>query len=294
MGRALEAECAEARDVFDRVSQACGRDMRAICFEMEPPELRQTQNAQLALFTVGLAAAACFRAEIGEGAQPAAFAGHSVGEFTALAAAGAISVEAGARLVMRRGEIMAESGARRPGGMAAVIGLDAERLEAICGSQSMGAVVIANDNCPGQLVISGDMDAVQAATAEAHNAGARRVIPLDVSGAFHSPLMAESAQEFASELAQVEFQVPEAPVYSNVLAAPGEDWPDLLRRQLEGRVRWREESAAMIQAGIHRFVELGPGSVLAGLIRRVDRVAEVKSAGCPASLREAAQWVQQI
>jgi [acyl-carrier-protein] S-malonyltransferase len=291
MGRALEAECAEARDVFDRVSQACGRDMRAICFEMEPPELRQTQNAQLALFTVGLAAAACFRAQAS--AAPAAFAGHSVGEFTALAAAGALSVEAGAQLVMRRGEIMAESGARRPGGMAAVIGLEAERLEAICQAQSMGAVVIANDNCPGQLVISGDMDAVQAATAEAHNAGARRVIPLDVSGAFHSPLMAESAKEFAGELAQVEFQSAEAPVYSNVLAAPGSDWPDLLRRQLEGRVRWREESAAMVQAGIHRFVELGPGNVLAGLIRRVDCAADVKSAGCPASLREAAQWVEQ-
>ncbi len=291
MGRALEAECAEARDVFDRVSQACGRDMRVICFEMEPPELRQTQNAQLALFTVGLAAAACFRAQTD--ARPAAFAGHSVGEFTALAAAGSLSVESGARLVMRRGEIMAESGARRPGGMAAVIGLEAERLEAVCQAQSMGAVVIANDNCPGQLVISGDMDAVQAATAEAHNAGARRVIPLDVSGAFHSPLMAESAAEFAAELALVEFNEPEAPVYSNVLAAPGSDWPALLRSQLEGRVRWREESAAMIQAGIHRFVELGPGSVLAGLIRRVDRNAEVKSAGCPASLREAAQWIQQ-
>jgi len=176
--------------------------------------------------------------------------------------------------------------------MAAVIGIEAGPLQAICEGPTLGQVVIANDNCPGQLVISGDVDAVQAATAEAHNAGARRVIPLDVSGAFHSPLMADSAQEFSEELARVQFGAPAAPVYSNVLAAPGDDWARLLRSQLEGRVRWREQCGAMHAAGAARFLELGPGQVLCGLIRRTVKAADCRAAGCSATVAEAAAWLE--
>jgi [acyl-carrier-protein] S-malonyltransferase len=274
MGRDLFEQFAEARETFAICSEATGVDLQALCFESDEATLRQTQNAQLALYVCGVAAWRCLMSRVGE-SRPTAMAGHSVGEYAALAASGVVSIADGAKLVRRRGELMAAAGSDRRGTMAAVLGLDVDSvvrcLEEV---RSSGTVVIANDNCPGQLVISGDEDAVLAATAALNDRGARRVIPLNVSGAFHSPLMHESAVQMASALEAVEFRVPVhgITVYSNVTAEPVVDvgeWCRLLVEQLESPVRWRELVGNMVSSGIGMVVECGVGEVLCGLNRRI-------------------------
>lgn len=282
MGRSLYETYEEARRTFDEVSQAIGRDVATLCFESTEETLRQTQNAQIALFTCGVAA---YRSL---GIVPTAFAGHSVGEYAALAAAEIVSLGDGARLVERRGELMAASGDRRPGTMAAILGLERTELEAVCALVD-GTCVIANDNCPGQLVISGDVNAVQAASALAVEKGAKRALPLNVSGAFHSPLMEEPAREMALALAEVRFAEGVAPVYSNVTARPVDDaaaWRDLLERQLKSPVLWTGSVRNMIADGLDTFVECGAGEVLSGLIRRIDREATCYRVVDPATLGE--------
>jgi [acyl-carrier-protein] S-malonyltransferase len=282
MGQDLYSTYPTARTVFDEVSRAVGKDVAALCFESTEEELRETQNAQIALFTCGMAA---FRAlDLGA----AAFAGHSVGEYAALAAAQVVTLADGARLVERRGEVMAAAGGQRPGTMAAVLGLERQELEVVCASVE-GTCVIANDNCPGQLVISGDVNAVQAASALAVERGAKRALPLNVSGAFHSPLMEDPAREMAVALRTVEFGTGTAPVYSNVTARPVDDptqWPDLLERQLKSPVLWTGSVHNMISDGFDTFVECGAGEVLSGLIRRIDRDAKCFRVVDPATLEE--------
>lgn len=271
MGEDLYHNDSFARQVFDQVQQATGINVASLCFTSDEETLRQTQNTQIALYTCGLAAYLALDAAMPE-LQPVAMAGHSVGEYAALAAAGKISIEEGARLVRKRGEIMARAGADRPGAMSAVLGLTAEELQHILDSATFdGEVVIANDNCPGQLVISGDRDAVQAASVLAGERGAKRVLPLPVSGAFHSPLMKSSAEEMAVDLAKARFGSSEIPVYSNVTTQPGEDWASLLQQQLESPVRWTESVQQMIADGVTTFVECGSGEVLTGLVRRIDK-----------------------
>lgn len=272
MGKELFDAFSEARAVFSEVADATGVDIAKLCFETDEETLRQTQNAQLALYTCGLAALATCEL------KPEAFAGHSVGEYAAVVAAGVLSVGEGAKLVRTRGELMAESGQARPGTMAAILGLERDALQAVCESVE-GTCVIANDNCPGQLVISGDVAAVQAAMAKAQEAGAKRALPLNVSGAFHSPLMAEAAAKMGESLNAAPFgAVPQVTdVYANVTASKIEharEWPDLLRRQLENPVRWTESVQAMRRDGFTRFIECGSGEVLGGLIRRIDKEAE--------------------
>lgn len=278
MGRELVDRFLPAAEVFELCSSATGLDLHRICFELDEETLRQTQNAQIALYACGVAA---FRA-LGA-PRAAAFAGHSVGEYAALAAAGVFSVEDGARLVKRRGELMASSGSERPGTMAAVLGLERPDLEAVCreASTTDSVVVIANDNCPGQLVISGDVEAVGRASALASEKGAKRVIPINVSGAFHSPLMERPARQMGDSLAQAVYKAPSAPVYANVTAAAvstGEPWARLLEDQLRNPVRWTESVVAMRAAGITTFVECGSGEVLCALIRRIDRDATTMAA----------------
>ncbi|MCA0360216.1 MAG: ACP S-malonyltransferase [Armatimonadetes bacterium] len=271
MGEDLYHNDSFARQVFDQVQQATGINVASLCFTSDEETLRQTQNTQIALYTCGLAAYLALDAAMPE-LQPVAMAGHSVGEYAALAAAGKISIEEGARLVRKRGEIMARAGADRPGAMSAVLGLTAEELQHILDSATFdGDVVIANDNCPGQLVISGDRDAVQAASVLAGERGAKRVLPLPVSGAFHSPLMKSSAEEMAVDLAKARFGASEIPVYSNVTTRPGDDWAKLLQQQLESPVRWTESVQQMIADGVTTFVECGSGEVLTGLVRRIDK-----------------------
>lgn len=276
MGRELYEAFPSARAVFERVSDAVGRSLATVCFEMDEETLRETRNAQIALFTCGLAAFEALRLALPR-VTWSGFAGHSVGEYAALVAAGILEIEDGARLVDRRGEVMADSGRDRPGTMAAVLGLEVEALEAICREASCGdeVVVVANDNCPGQLVISGDRAAVARASESASARGAKRVIPLNVSGAFHSPLMAEPARRLAEALRRATFR-PGGNVYANVTARVQPDpaaWPALLEEQLVAPVRWTESIRAMRADGCRTFVEFGVGDVLTGLLRRIDRDA---------------------
>jgi [acyl-carrier-protein] S-malonyltransferase len=257
-----------ARGVFAEVSDAVGRDISALCFESDEDELRKTQNAQIALYTCGVAAFRVLSSEAG--IVPTAFAGHSVGEFAAVHCSGAISLSDGAKLVARRGALMANA---PKGTMAAILGMEMADLKAVCESVG-GFVVVANDNCPGQLVISGEISAVEKAGEKAKENGAKKVMPLNVSGAFHSPLMVQSGLHFAEALSSVTWTEQNFPVYANVIASAVTNsgkWTDLLQRQLASNVRWTESVQAMIAAGITDFIECGSGEVLTGLLKRIDK-----------------------
>lgn len=270
MGEELYHHNTFARQVFDQVETATGVNVANLCFNSDEQTLRQTQNAQLALYTCSLAAYFALKDRCPD-VEVKGMAGHSVGEYAALAAAGIVSLESGAKLVQRRGDIMARAGQLRPGGMAAVLGLNRAEIESALATVSNGVVVVANDNCPGQLVISGDLDAIAEATALLNERGARRVLPLNVSGAFHSPLMEESAEAMRIALDETPFHPSAIPVYSNVTSQPGSDWPDLLERQLKSPVQWTGTMEQMISDGFEIFIECGAGEVLLGLLRRVDK-----------------------
>jgi [acyl-carrier-protein] S-malonyltransferase len=280
MGRELFEAREEARDVFTRVHEATGVDTEELCFRLDEESLRQTQNAQLALYTCGLAAFRC----LPDSVKVEAVAGHSVGEYAALAASGALTVEDSARLVKVRGDLMAKSGETWPGTMAAVLGLDRDLLQAACDSAE-GIVVIANDNCPGQLVISGEVSAVEAAGEKAKELGAKRVLPLNVSGAFHSPLMEAPAIEMGKALREASWSRPAITVYANVTASPLDgDYATTLERQLLKAVRWTESVRHMVRDGVDTFIECGVGEVLSGLIRRTDKEVRTLQVNDPASL----------
>jgi len=276
MGKELYDLRPESRDVFNRVAEATGVDIAKLCFETDEDTLRLTQNAQLALYTCGVAAWSCLNAHL-QGVVPVdAVAGHSVGEYAALAAAEVVTIEQGAKLVQTRGQIMARAGEKQPGTMAAVLGLERLELEGVC-YETPGIVVIANDNCPGQLVISGEIEAVAKAGENAVAAGAKRVLPLNVSGAFHSPLMEESAVEMRAALDAATFAPGRLRVFSNVTAQPVVQqgvWPDLLERQLKSPVRWTETIQNMVNEGVDTYIECGVGDVLTGLLKRIHREAK--------------------
>lgn len=282
MGQALVEEFPEAASVFDRVSQALGQDVRKTLWETDEDTLRQTQNAQVGLYTVGLAAWEVLKARVPEGTVEAA-AGHSVGEYAAIAAAGVVSLEVGARLVAERGRLMSEVSG---GAMAAVLGLDRVALDAAC-AEAGGLVVVANDNSPGQLVISGESEAVAKAGEVASAKGAKRVIPLNVSGAFHSPLMERPAFAMRQALQTASFGYGNLKVYANVTAEPVtevSEWKGLLELQLQRPVRWTETIQNMRRDGVRIFIECGSGEVLSGLLRRIDKEAKGLNVGDPESL----------
>ena len=266
MGKDVFDASGAAREVFTKVSETLGVDVAKLCFESDEETLRATNNAQIALFTVGVATyrASEINADV--------FAGHSIGEYAALVCAGTLSLEDGARLVRRRGELMASAGDLTPGTMAAVLGLEipliSETLEKVD-----GIVVVANDNCPGQTVISGAVEAVTAAIPLLQEAGAKRVLPLNVSGAFHSPLMTEPSRQMAQALADAVFQTGK-PVYANVTTKPvldPSDWRGILEQQLRDQVRWTDSVRNMIADGVTEFIEFGPGEVLCGMLKRIDK-----------------------
>ncbi len=268
MGRSLYESFSECRAVFDEVSEAVELDLKQICFDLAEEELRATQNAQLALFTCGVAAWSALGARLAS--KPALFAGHSIGEYAAVVSAGAVSLADGARLVARRGELMSQA---PKGTMAAVLGLDREVLVEVC--LGVGPdVVVANDNCPGQLVISGSVESVQVASERAAAAGAKRVLPLNVSGAFHSPLMESASVQMREALDAAGWLTQHTPVVANVTTeAVTSGWPNLLSQQLQSSVRWTESVQAMLANGVTTFVECGSGEVLTGLLRRIDKEA---------------------
>lgn len=258
----LEAEVAA-------LDEAIGASVKDLCLNLDADTLRQTQNAQVALFSCSVLA---WKALIDRGIRPDFAAGHSVGEYAALVAGGVLSASDGARLVRKRGELMAKAGQLRSGGMLAPLGLTIEQLEPLCeqASEPDSVVVIANDNCPGQIILSGDLSALERITPLLSEAGARKVMALPVSGAFHSPLMQPLSEEFYAFLKEFEFAAPKVPVVANVTAQPEvAGWPELLRDQLVGRVRWTETVGTLRQLGTTHFVECGVGEVLSGLAKRI-------------------------
>jgi [acyl-carrier-protein] S-malonyltransferase len=287
MGAALADTHAAARAVFEDADRVLGFSLSRLCFDGPDEELTRTQNAQPALLAHGAAAWAAIR----EVAAPhvRAAAGHSLGEFTAYHAAGAMALEAALRVVRRRGELMAESGAARPGAMAAILGLDEGAVERACSqAQDAGIVVPANYNAPDQLVISGEVAAVEKAMTLAKDAGAKRAIRLNVSGAFHSPLMSVAEPGLRAALDGAAVISPAFPVLANVTAEPVRDGPsavDLLVRQLASPVRWTATIRALVASHpAALFVELGPGSVLANLVRRIAPGAETAACGTGADV----------
>ncbi len=287
MGKDLYDLYPEVRQVFDTADSILGISLSKLCFEGPEEELRLTVNTQPALFTTSVA---CLRMLEQNGIRPDATAGHSIGEYAALVAAGALPFEQGLKLVRKRAELMQEAAAQHPGTMAAVIGLDSDAVRAICEKASdAGIVDVANYNSPGQVVISGEIKAVEAASECAKEAGAKRVLPLNVSGGFHSRLMSSAAEQLGAALTAAEFTDAAIPVIANVTAdyvQKADDIRRCLAQQVAGSVLWDKSVARMAADGVDRFVEVGPGKVLAGLIKRIADTAEVKGVGDVASLQQ--------
>jgi [acyl-carrier-protein] S-malonyltransferase len=279
MGRDLVEAFPAARALYDEANEALGFDLSRVMFDGPEDELTATRNAQPALLVHSVAALRLIEDRLG----PVSFtAGHSLGEFSAHVAAGTLSFSDAVRAVRRRGELMYASGEERPGTMAAVLGMDDADVEAVCASVESGVCVPANFNSPGQIVISGDVAGVEEGMERALEAGAKKAVRLQVSGAFHSPLMQDAADGLEAFLAELPFADPTVPVVSNVTAAPvtsGDEARDLLVRQVTSPVRWAASVRHMVEAGATRFLEVGPGSVLRGLQRRIAREAPCTSVG---------------
>jgi [acyl-carrier-protein] S-malonyltransferase len=282
MGRAIAAEYPEARAVFDEASEAVGFDVARLCFEGPIEELTRTEKQQPALVATSIA---CLRAVESLGVKPDFVIGHSVGEYSALAAAEALADRDALALVGERGRATAEAAAERPGTMAAVLGLDDAVVEELCAG--IENVWPANCNCPGQVVVSGENSAVDLLLERAGEAGARRTVKLRVSGAFHSPLVESAAKRLRPALESVTFSEPATPFMSTVTARveDAQRLVDLLVQQLTGPVKFTQAVRGLIQEGVELFVEIGPGQVLSGLLRRCDRSLKAVSVGDPESLR---------
>ena len=285
MGQDLYETYPEARELFDVADEILGYSLSAICFAGPEEELRQTRITQPAVFVHSVAA---WKLLDSAGFHPDMVAGHSLGEYSALVAAGALQFQEAVELVKRRSELMQLAGSENPGTMAAVIGLDDDQVVQLCDQASHSAVVVAaNFNAPGQVVVSGAHSAVDQLGKLAKEAGARKVVPLAVDGAFHSPLMAPAAEEMASVLNGATFHTPNIPVITNVTANPVTD-PEQLRIQLVEQitqpVRWAESVERMRGMGLTNALEVGPGAVLQGLMRRIDRKVVVSPAGTGAEI----------
>lgn len=280
MGKDLYSEFTEARDVFDAADDILGFSISKICFYGPEDDLKQTINTQPALFVTSVA---CCRILMDNGIKPDVVAGHSIGEYAALTAAGAVRFEDALPLVRKRGELMNKAASEHPGTMAAVIGLDASKVREACeAASSVGVVEIANYNSSAQIVISGEVDAVSAASSIMKEAGARKVMPLTVSGAFHSSLMKQASEALAVELRNTPFNSAVIPVIANISAdyvCEADDIRSALASQIAGSVRWEETMQKMASDGITQYVEVGPGKVLTGLLKRAVESAELFNAG---------------
>ncbi len=290
MGRELYDAFPESREVFEAADRALGDSISRTCFEGTEEELALTENTQPAIMTVSVAA---LRALENRGLRPAATAGHSLGEYSAHVAAGTFDFEDAVRAVRSRGRFMQRAVKVGEGAMAAVIGLDGAEVDRICAEAAAGEVVsAANMNGPGQVVIAGNKGAVERAIEAVSAAGAMRSILLPVSAPFHCSLMRPAAEELRPVLDAIQFSDPTVPVYTNVDAAPvleaGEARTALIR-QVVAPVRWQELIAAMLAAGIDRFLEVGPGRVLSGLMKRISRKVEILAVGDAAGVERAVE-----
>jgi [acyl-carrier-protein] S-malonyltransferase len=310
MGADLAAQNAAAQAIFQAADDALGFALSDRCFHGPEDALKETINAQPAITTVSLAALAAWRETAGA-VQPDFVAGHSVGEYTALIAAGAVPMAAGLRLVRERGRLMQHEATVCAGGMAAVLGLDADQLAAICAQAEAevagnphlpqhpgaGKVVVANDNAPGQIVISGERTALERAMVLAQEAGAKRVIPLAVSGAFHSPVMSPAAPALAQAIAAAGIHDAPIPIVANITAQPISAAGDLaaeLAQQIAAPVQWvRSVQWLTTTGGVETFVEFGAGQVLAGLIKRITKGVTVLPAGTPTEIAATAAALRE-
>lgn len=273
MGKDIYENSAEARALFEQANEILGFRITDIMFAGTPEELKETKVTQPAVFLHSVILAKAL------GVKPDAVAGHSLGEFSALVVAGALSFEDGLKLVSKRAMAMQRCCEQQPGGMAAVLGLDDKSVEEVCASVD-GVVVGANYNCPGQLVISGANEAVDEACVKLKEAGARRALRLPVGGAFHSPLMEPARQELEAAIAEANFMAPSCPVYQNVDAQPYTDAEAIkcnLIAQLTAPVRWTQIVEKMVGDGVTEFTEVGPGTVLQGLVTKVSRDVKAES-----------------
>lgn len=284
MGREIAEAVPEAMDVYRVGSAATGLDLARLCFEAPLAELVETEVQQPALVTTSLAILAALRTR---GLRPDVVVGHSVGEFAALASVGALGTGEAIGLVRERGLAMAEAAKQRPGAMAAILGLEDEQVETLC--RKILGVWPANYNCPGQIVVSGEHEAVEECCAEAESLGARRAIKLRVSGAFHSPLVARAADRLKPAIDRVRFSEPMAPFMSTVTAKiePAQRLASLLIDQLTAPVRFTQAAHELMRNGVETFVEVGPGNVLSGLVKRIDRRVRTISVNDLASLEKA-------
>lgn len=285
MGQDLYEELPAARAVFDAADAALGFPLSRLCFEGPEDELTRTVNTQPALVThaIGALVGAIEAGSVTAG--PAFVAGHSLGEYAALIATRAVPFEAGLRLVRERGRLMQEACDTVPGTMAAIIGLEAGPLAEVCAAHGAS---LCNVNAPGNVTIGGTREAVEAASAAATEAGASRVVPLNVAGAFHTPLMQPAADGMRAVLAGATFAAPAVPVVSNVTAqalTAGSAFADELVDQITSPVQWVDSVRAMLDGGVTSFVEFGPGRVLTGLVRRIERDATLRNVGTAAEAR---------
>ncbi len=285
MGKDLYETNDTARALFDRANEILGFDITKIMFEGTPEELKQTKVTQPAVFLHSVITAIC----LGDKCTPDMVGGHSLGEFSALVAAGALNFEDGLRLVSARAQAMQKACEAQPSTMAAIIGLPDEQVEAVCAEVAGegGIVVPANYNNPGQLVISGTVDAINTACEKLKAAGAKRAMPLPVSGAFHSPLMQPAKDELQRAIEATEFHQPKCPVYQNVDGKAHTE-PDEIKQnliaQLTASVRWTQEVQAMLAAGATEFYECGPGKALQGMIGKIAKGMEGLTVGSAADL----------
>jgi [acyl-carrier-protein] S-malonyltransferase len=288
MGRDIARAVPEAMAVFRSGSEASGLDLRRLCFEAALEDMVETEVQQPALVATSLAVLAALRAR---GIEPDYVVGHSVGEFAALAAADSVGVAETIGLVRERGLAMAEAAKERPGSMAAILGLEDEVVERIC--RRIFGVWPANYNCPGQIVVSGENAAVDECCAEAEQEGARRTVKLKVSGAFHSPLVARAAERLRPAVEAVKFGEPQAAFMSTVTARfeEAQRMGALLVDQLTAPVRFTQAASELVREGVRTFVEVGPGNVLSGLVKRIDRSVKAISVNDLASLEKAAEAI---
>ncbi len=284
MGKDLAAQFPAAQQIFEEADAALGFSLSTIMWNGPKEELDETLNTQPALFVHSVAAWMTFTAQTQE--RPATVAGHSLGELSALTASGALPFTDGLRLVRKRGELMKRAGEMNPGGMAAILGVDIPTLDKVCAEASTAdeIVQVANDNCPGQVVISGAKPAVERAMAGAKAAGAKRALPLAVSIAAHSQLMASIQDQWNAAVDAALIHAPQIPVIGNVhanaMSTPDELRADI-KAQMQSRVRWTESVQGMIGSGIRYFVEVGSGSVLLGLVKRIDGAVAGQALGNP-------------
>lgn len=280
MGRDLYDSVPLAKAVFEQADEALGFSLSRLCFEGPEDELRQTINTQPALVATSLACLEALRSLAGAKLmKPAFMAGHSLGEYTALAAAGVFNLATAVRLARERGRLMHEAGQARPGGMAAIIGMDEAVLDEVC---RQTGTCMANINCPGQIAISGAVENLTRAMETARAKGASRVIPLQVSGAFHSPLMQPAVVGMTAFIDSLVFHDPGIPVIANTSAEPlttAASVKSELLNQLCNPVQWQRSIEYMVNHGVSTFIEIGPGKVLAGLIKRINREVSIVNIG---------------